>query len=66
MSTYTQRGGTMTTEGFIPYEKRDGILCPVALAIRNEGLKAIVGPHAPLRGPDGALRFVLPGGGVTV
>lgn len=63
--THTQPGGTLTTAGFIPYAIRNGIDCPVALQIRNEGLKAISGPHEPQRGPDGALRYVLPGGSVT-
>ena len=63
--THTIRGATLTTEGLIPNLQRGGLSMPVALAIVQCGLKAISGPQAPQRGPDGALRYVAPGGGVV-
>jgi len=64
--SHTIKGGTMTTEGFIPYMPYRGLMLPVALQVRNTGMSAVSAPQAPARrSVDGALYFVLPGGSVV-
>lgn len=62
----TVKGGTMTTEGFIPHKKHPaGFWMPVKLKIkRTSTITALSGPQRPVRDVCGNPVYALPGGGV--
>ena len=61
----TFKGGTETTEGFIPHKRHPtkGYDMPVMLEIDNDhGVRGLVLPQEPMRNSDGFLVYAMPCG----